>query len=84
MGGLSRKLTAINDLRYHGKDPIILDAGDLLFTVPSVVDSNRASEIFRGSAMLDGFEKVGCDGFLSKFQPEELAELVQNRIRDRI
>ena len=61
MGGLSRKLTAINDLRYHGKDPIILDAGDLLFTVPSVVDSNQASEIFRGSAMLDGFEKIGCN-----------------------
>ncbi|ARN75669.1 chemotaxis protein CheV [Oceanicoccus sagamiensis] len=29
-------------------------------------------------------EKVGCDGFLSKFQPEALAEVVQNRIRDRI
>ena len=68
MGGLSRKLTAINDLRYHGKDPIILDAGDLLFTVPSVVDSNRASEIFRGSAMLDGFEKIGCDAINVGYQ----------------
>jgi len=26
-------------------------------------------------------EKVGCDGFLSKFQPDHLAELVQGRIR---
>ena len=68
MGGLSRKLTAINDLRYHGKDPIILDAGDLLFTVPSVVDSNRASEIFRGSAILDGFEKIGCNAINVGYQ----------------
>jgi two-component system chemotaxis response regulator CheV len=25
-------------------------------------------------------EKVGCDGFLSKFQPDELAKEVQNYI----
>ena len=29
-------------------------------------------------------QKVGCDGFLSKFQPDALAEAVQNRIRDRL
>lgn len=29
-------------------------------------------------------KKVGCDGFLSKFQPDSLAELVQNRIRDHL
>ena len=27
-------------------------------------------------------KKVGCDGFISKFQPDQLAELVQNRLRD--
>ncbi|MFT6386945.1 MAG: two-component system chemotaxis response regulator CheV [Cellvibrionaceae bacterium] len=27
-------------------------------------------------------KKVGCDGFLSKFRPDELAEIVQQRIRD--
>jgi len=27
-------------------------------------------------------QKVGCDGFLSKFRPDELAEIVQQRIRD--
>lgn len=27
-------------------------------------------------------KKVGCDGFLSKFRPDELAVLVQDRIRD--
>ncbi len=26
-------------------------------------------------------EKVGCDGFMSKFQPDELAKLVQERVR---
>ena len=29
-------------------------------------------------------KKVGCDGFLSKFQPDALAETVQNRIRTRL
>ena len=28
-------------------------------------------------------KKVGCDGFLSKFRPDTLAEVVQNRIRER-
>lgn len=27
-------------------------------------------------------KKVGCNGFLSKFRPDELAEIVQQRIRD--
>ncbi|MGH1440296.1 MAG: chemotaxis protein CheV [Cellvibrionaceae bacterium] len=27
-------------------------------------------------------QKVGCNGFLSKFRPDELAEIVQQRIRD--
>jgi two-component system chemotaxis response regulator CheV len=29
-------------------------------------------------------EKVGCDDFLSKFQPEALAQLVQERVRQRV
>jgi two-component system, chemotaxis family, chemotaxis protein CheV len=29
-------------------------------------------------------KQVGCDEFLSKFQPDELAQLVQNRIRSRL
>lgn len=29
-------------------------------------------------------EKVGCDGFLSKFQPEQLAEEVQRLIRKKL
>jgi two-component system chemotaxis response regulator CheV len=26
-------------------------------------------------------EKVGCDGFLSKFQPDQLVEVVRERLR---
>ncbi|RYZ79380.1 MAG: response regulator, partial [Moraxellaceae bacterium] len=29
-------------------------------------------------------EKVGCDDFLSKFQPDELAKVVQKRLRQII
>ena len=29
-------------------------------------------------------EKVGCNDFLSKFQPDQLAMTVQNRIRDKL
>lgn len=28
-------------------------------------------------------EKVGCDGFLSKFQPDQLANFIQDRIREK-
>jgi len=28
-------------------------------------------------------EKVGCNGFLSKFQPDELASLIQERVREK-
>ena len=68
MGGLSRKYTAINELRSQGRDPVILDAGDLLFTVPVLHDSNRVSEIFRGTAMLEGFDKIGCDAINVGYQ----------------
>jgi len=61
LGGLSRKYTAINYLRSIGKDPIILDAGDLLFTKPDFNDSIRDSEIYRGMMMLEGIERIGCD-----------------------
>lgn len=61
MGGLSRKYTAVNTLRSGGVDPIILDAGDLLFPANKINKSNYKSEIFRASTILNGFEKIGCD-----------------------
>ena len=29
-------------------------------------------------------EKVGCDKFVSKFQPDKLVEIVQERMRDKL
>ena len=83
MGGLSRKYTAVNKLISRGIDPIILDAGDLLFSKPNVDSSNSKSKIFRASAMINGFEKIGCDvvnvghyEFASGY--EQLKELINN------
>ena len=40
-------------MKESGITPVILDAGDLLFTVPMLNDSNRNSEILRASAILN-------------------------------
>ena len=61
MGGLSRKLAAVNSMRQEGRDPIILDAGDLFFSTPELNDSNRVSEQFRANAILRGYGKISCD-----------------------
>ena len=83
MGGLSRKYTAVNKLIFQGLDPIILDAGDLLFSKPNVDSSNSKSKIFRAAAMINGFEKIGCDvvnvghyEFAAGY--EQLKELISN------
>ena len=51
----------VNRLYDEGKDPIILDAGDLLFSTPTLHDSTRESEFYRASDVIEGFEKIGCD-----------------------
>ena len=61
LGGLSRKLVGVNELKKKGLDPIILDAGDLFFSTPEITVNNRKSEIFRAKAILEGYEKIGCD-----------------------
>ena len=40
-------------MKKEGLFPIVLDAGDLLFTVPALVDSNRNSETARATAILN-------------------------------
>ena len=40
-------------MKKEGLDPIVLDAGDLLFTSSVLADSNRESETFRASSILD-------------------------------
>ena len=59
MGGLSRKYVPVKQFYDEGKDPIILDAGDLLFSKPALHDSTRESEFYRETAVIEGFEKIG-------------------------
>ena len=44
-----------------GKNPIILDAGDLFFSTPTLHDSIRSSESYRASAIIKGYGQIGCD-----------------------
>ncbi len=44
-----------------GKNPIILDAGDLFFSTHTLHDSIRSSEEYRASAIIKGYEQIGCD-----------------------
>ena len=48
-------------MRDAGIDPLILDAGDLLFSTKKIDATNKNSEIFRANAIMEGFQKVGCD-----------------------
>ena len=48
-------------MRQEGRDPVILDTGDLFFSTPELNDSNRVSELFRANAILKGYGKIGCD-----------------------
>lgn len=61
MGGLSRKYTTIKNIRLNGENPIILDAGDLVYTNSVIHDSVRDSEIHLASSIIRGYEKIGCD-----------------------
>ena len=60
-GGLSRKYVKIKEMRDAGIDPLILDAGDLFFSTKNIDATNKNSEIFRANAIMEGFQKVGCD-----------------------
>ena len=48
-------------MRDEGRDPVILDAGDLFFSTSEINETNRLSEQFRANAILKGYEKIGCD-----------------------
>ena len=51
----------MEELREAGKDPIIVDAGDLFFSTKNLNQTNIASEKHRAAAMLNGYSKIGCD-----------------------
>ena len=61
LGGLSRRSVKINEIRDQGISPIILDAGDLIFSTKKINAQNKNAELFRADAMLEGFNKIGCD-----------------------
>jgi 2',3'-cyclic-nucleotide 2'-phosphodiesterase (5'-nucleotidase family) len=61
MGGLSRKIAYINTLKNNKINPIILDAGDALFTHSKYSLLRLPSEKYKAKAFLEGYEKIGCD-----------------------
>ena len=48
-------------MRQSGIDPIILDAGDLFFSTKKLTPINKESEYYRAGAVLEGYNKIGCD-----------------------
>ena len=61
MGGLSRRYVKVQELKSQGKNPIILDAGDLFFSTTNLNNDNIESEEFRSNAIIEGYNKIGCD-----------------------
>jgi len=47
-------------MKADGRHPIILDAGDLFFSTQTLHDTIRSSEEYRASAMIKGYEQIGC------------------------
>ena len=61
MGGLSRRYIKVQELKSEGKNPIILDAGDFFFSTTNLNKNNIKSEEYRAGAILEGYDKIGCD-----------------------
>ena len=51
----------IRELQELGNDPVIVDAGDLLFSTKNINNENRKSEVHRAKSIMEGFNKIGCD-----------------------
>ena len=61
LGGLSRRIVKVNELKESREDLLILDAGDIFFSSTNINDVNRKSEMFRAQSIIDGYDKIGCD-----------------------
>ena len=61
LGGLSRRIVKINEMRADGIDPLILDAGDIFFSTSKLDDKNRKSQIHRAKSIISGYGKIGCN-----------------------
>ncbi len=64
MGGLARKATVIKNLKAEGINPLILDAGDLLFK-KNILDPGVTLDVSKVNAeiIIDSFNEMGCDAF---------------------
>ena len=95
LGGLSRKYTTLKNMKKEGLSPIVLDAGDLLFAIPALVDSNRNSETARAAAMLNDnkihpfdainvgkYEFAGGVGLLQKLSNKTKSNFISANLRD--
>ena len=47
-------------MRLSGEDPIIVDAGDLLFKTKKLNNLSRGSDKFRANTIVKGYQKIGC------------------------
>ena len=78
-----------------GEDPLILDAGDLFFSTKKLDVKNKTSEIFRAKAILEGYQKVGCNAinvghyevlnglsFLKSMAEETKIPFISSNLRD--
>ena len=51
----------VQEIRNTGIDPLVLDAGDLFFSTTKLDVNNKESELYRAEAMLEGYNRIGCD-----------------------
>ena len=61
MGGLSRKSAYIKSIKSKNLNPIIVDAGDALFTRTQFPLLQVPSQQTKAKYFLDGMGKIGCD-----------------------
>ena len=64
LGGLARKATVIDEIKSSGKNPIILDSGNLFYKNKQI-DPGIALETAKINAdvIVDSYNLIGCDAF---------------------
>jgi len=64
LGGLARKATILEQLNNEGINPLVLDAGDLLFK-KNILDPGVTLDVSKVNAeiIIDSFNEMGCDAF---------------------
>ena len=60
-GGLPRKSSYIKSLENEGKDPMILDAGNLFFSKNEPDNLDLAQSKLRAYTLIEGYNNIGCE-----------------------